>query len=343
MYCCANCLSDKFLADVIEQGSKSTGRCDYCNSDGSRLINPYELNDVFQQVIDLYKQDSEGDDIVALLIRDWHLFEALNKQQSVALLSEILPEVDFKTTRFSPRIISDFDRIEHWKKFRDELKHVNRFFPKSIPDTDHLEQLFSHLLLHEGEYSKELYRARINDHTTPFDIKDMGKPPKDLITEGRANPVGIPYLYLASDSITAVTELRPPKGEIISVAKFLVEHPLKLADLRNPKKTISPFALSEDGLLQVYSDMAYLCSLGEELTKPVVPRHARLEYLPSQYLCELIKMIGYDGVIYRSSVGDGDNYAVFNDEKLEGIDVEQYEVTDTQIGVKKVEINQRSS
>ena len=72
--------------------------------------------------------------------------------------------------------------------------------------------------------------------------------------------------------------------------------------------------------------MEYLCRLSEELTLPVLPKSANLEYLPSQYLCEFIKHCEYDGVIYRSAMGVGVNYAIFNDSKVTGIDVRQYRI-----------------
>lgn len=59
--------------------------------------------------------------------------------------------------------------------------------------------------------------------------------------------------------------------------------------------------------------------LGEELTKPVQPRSAPFEYIPSQYLCEFIKKQGYQGVIYRSSVSDGINLALFDPNLAEGV------------------------
>ncbi|UCZ57986.1 RES family NAD+ phosphorylase [Desulfurispirillum indicum] len=37
-----------------------------------------------------------------------------------------------------------------------------------------------------------------------------------------------------------------------------------------------------------------------------------MDYIPSQYLCEFIKKHEYHGVMYRSSVGDGVNLALFN-------------------------------
>jgi hypothetical protein len=85
-------------------------------------------------------------------------------------------------------------------------------------------------------------------------------------------------------------------------------------------------------------DLDYLCHLGEELSKPILPREAHLEYLSSQYLCELIKHCGFDGVVYKSSVGNGDNYAIFSDFKLEAIEVEVYFVDNIKITSSKIKL-----
>ena len=164
------------------------------------------------------------------------------------------------------------------------------------------------------------------DQQVPYPIDMMGKPPEKQAGNGRANPVGIPCLYVASDAATAIAEIRPHKGELVCVAEFDVEDSLKLIDLQNPRKTVSPFEL-DDTILKLFRRyMEYLCRLGEELTMPVLPHFAHLEYLPSQYLCEYIKTIGYDGVIYRSAMGPGINYAIFNDSKVMGKDVSLYHI-----------------
>ena len=59
------------------------------------------------------------------------------------------------------------------------------------------------------------------------------------------------------------------------------------------------------------ADVPFLERLGNELTRPVVPQSAAVDYVPSQYLCEFIKDCGFHGVMYRSSVGDGVNLALF--------------------------------
>ena len=59
------------------------------------------------------------------------------------------------------------------------------------------------------------------------------------------------------------------------------------------------------------SDLPFLERLGEELTRPVLPHAAAVDYTPSQFLCEFIKGQGYNGVLYRSSVSQGINLALF--------------------------------
>ena len=142
---------------------------------------------------------------------------------------------------------------------------------------------------------------------------------------------------MASSIDTAISEIRGNKGEIVTVAEFIMNKDLELADLRDPKNTISPFELNEENELElIYKNMPFLTLLGNELSKPVIPREANLEYLPSQYLCELLKNIGFHGIIYRSSIADGNNYVIFDDKKLKAVMTYQYQITDITTKSKKL-------
>lgn len=165
----------------------------------------------------------------------------------------------------------------------------------------------------------------------------MGKPPKDKVNNGRANPLGIPYLYVASTIDTAISEVRAHKGETLTIAEFTMLDDLELADLRDPKKNISPFELNDGNDLElIYKNMPFLNMLGMELSKPIIPREANLEYLPSQYLSELIKEIGFHGIIYKSSTSEGNNYVIFDDYKLEATRLYQYKITNIETKSEKI-------
>jgi hypothetical protein len=205
------------------------------------------------------------------------------------------------------------DRLSEWETFRDELMHHNRYFPAKTIDLDRLGALLSSLLLDPDEVPTQWYRARLQTGDTVFAPAEMGAPPKRVASHGRANPAGIPYLYLGSDPVVAISEIRPHTGEQACVADFTTPGDQKLIDLRNPRKMVSPFLLEDAiDIGKMRNDLPFLERLGDELTRPVIPQAAAIDYIPSQYLCEFIKNCGYQGVIYRSSASPhGLNLALF--------------------------------
>ena len=326
MHCCPNCFSDSFLEKQIRAESRQRNTCAFCKSYDIEIIEASSLYDIFAPILDLYVIDDNGCDLGENIQNDWSTFDKLDGSRIVDLLCEITGNPELHVDKYKCKIAHDENKLEQWQAFREELKHQNRYFPNLIPDHEHLESLFELLTLPVLDVPANFYRARINATNTPYAIEDMGMPPKELVSNGRANPKGISYLYTASDVKTAVSEVRPFVGDTVTVVQFEVMAPLALVDLRNPKQTISPFALSEDDLSAIYRDMPFLILLGDELAKPIVPRVAELEYLPSQYLCEFVKHIGFDGVAYRSSLAEGDNFAIFQEGKLNRINTSDYRV-----------------
>ena len=101
---------------------------------------------------------------------------------------------------------------------------------------------------------------------------------------------------------------------------------------------VSPFVLEDAADIdRMRSDLPFLERLGDELTRPVPPQAAAIDYTPSQYLCEFIKKCGYEGVIYRSSVGEGMNLALFNPTLAVPGAVSPYRVARVSVDVEAVE------
>ncbi|OGR01674.1 MAG: hypothetical protein A2511_09775 [Deltaproteobacteria bacterium RIFOXYD12_FULL_50_9] len=332
--CCANCFGDTFLTQQIELLALETGNCEFCLSLDVKLVEPFELIDRFETVFGLYEESTNpgSSSIESLLRMDWELFAKLDSVKAEMLLGLIFNNIDMLQKNFAPVIQHDASAVQEWEDFREELKHRNRFFPKNIQATKQLKELFGLLVASTADIPIKVYRARMCEQPQPYALDQMGTPPAVLTGNGRANPVGIPCLYVASDTTTAIAEIRPHKGEMVCVAEFEVDKKIKLADLRYPRKTISPFLLSEEQIKLLRRYMEYLCRLSEELTMPVLPKSAHLEYLPSQYLCEFIKHCGFDGLIYTSAMGAGINYAIFNSAKVIGVDVHQYQIDKIAVG-----------
>ena len=52
--------------------------------------------------------------------------------------------------------------------------------------------------------------------------------------------------------------------------------------------------------------------IGRAFSEPVTVDDDPIAYLPTQILAELFKRHGADGILYRSSVGEGRNVAIFD-------------------------------
>ena len=336
--CCANCIGDKQLRRrIIPFLTESWGTCSYCNSEKELLIEPSLLRDYFELIINAYSRNDSGQTLVELLKKDWDIFQhpMMDLVHSNELLADILDDGDIVCELFAPSGTSHSDKLNLWGKLRSELMYENRFFLSSGIDEDRLKNLLMHLVLEPDEILGTWYRARIQQEDKPYPIEEMGAPPKRKASHGRANPAGIPYLYLASTVDTAISEIRPHTGETVCVADFNISPDVSLVDLRNPRATVSPFILSDENEVSLLrEDIGFLQHLGDELTRPVLTQAAAIDYIPSQYLCEFIKKCGFHGVTYSSSESDGMNLALFDVQQAKIGDVKQYRVSRVSVEIE---------
>ncbi|WP_436326966.1 RES family NAD+ phosphorylase [Brevibacterium sp. FAM 27836] len=261
----------------------------------------------------------------------------LGEAGASGLLAEVLDDGEIVRKPFVPLSHPSGGNLHRWEELRDELMHGNRWFLEDPMDLERIAVLLSQVITGPSDIAyTPWYRARLIAGDEDYDLKDMGAPPRHKAGHGRANPAGIPYLYLGSTRSTAVAELRPHTGERACVARFELSGAsnLKLADLRDPRSLISPFTQGDEGdIIELRADLPLLERLGDELTRPVQPRGVPYEYVPTQYLCECIKKLGFDGVLYRSSVSSdsGVNIALFHPEVA--VAVESRNVSVTQVAV----------
>jgi hypothetical protein len=337
MNCCAECFGDRGLGrNLIPILSHATAQCPYCGTDNVPLVEPRELAEYFELLVSAYREDPTGKLLVQWFREDWAMFQhpRMDDPRAKDLLAEILNDGEIVRRQFVPVGDPAVDRLNEWEKLRDELMYHNRYFPEATIDLDRLESLLSSLTLDGDEVPTQWYRARIQTSDVPFTAGEMGAPPKRVASHGRANPAGIPYLYLGSSAVAAISEIRPHTGERAGIADFTTPPDLKLIDLRNPRKMVSPFLLEDaSDIGRMRNDLPFLERLGDELTRPVVPQSAAIDYTPSQYLCEFIKNCGYQGVIYRSSVSNGINLALFDPALARCGTVAQYRVTRVSVDI----------
>ncbi len=323
MKCCPNCFGDKGLKkEIFPLLSKESGKCNFCDSDNQPLINPKDLIDYFELLLGVYKIDSSGRPLIKCLMYDWSLFpsDMINEAKAQILLGEVLDNGDIVRKSYSA-LHEDIESLNAWEDLKSELMCRNRFFPNNTIDFDRLESQFSRLIWDIEEIPSVWYRSRIKEDGKDFTTNDMGPPPPKKTSHGRANPIGIPYLYIGSSIASVISEVRPHPGESVCTVECRLHNNLKIVDLRKPRATISPFLLSDENeIASLRNDLKLLEKLGDELSTPVLPTSVAIDYIPSQYLCEFIKKCGYSGVAYKSSVSDGINLALFDADNAEIID-----------------------
>jgi hypothetical protein len=151
----------------------------------------------------------------------------------------------------------------------------------------------------EGKY---LY-----DEPAPYPAERM-KPLRDRAVEGRANPKGIPYLYLATKRETALAEVRPWIGSLISVGGFEILRELRIVNCSSDDHNIAYLEEPSPDL----REKAVWVAIDRAFSRPVDTVDDVAAYMPTQILAELFKAEGYDGIGYRSSLGSGHNVALFD-------------------------------
>lgn len=146
------------------------------------------------------------------------------------------------------------------------------------------------------------------DNACPFPPQRM-KPLAYQASEGRANPKGIPYLYTATHHDTAIAEVRPWVGALVSVAELRVQRELTIVNCISPYprlrvRATEPSAPERERSVWKDIDNAF--------SRPVTPHEQIADYVPTQVLAECFRSEGLDGIRYKSSVGDGTNIVFFD-------------------------------
>jgi len=144
------------------------------------------------------------------------------------------------------------------------------------------------------------------DDIEPHKIERM-KPLGDRAHEGRVNPRGIPCLYMATDDVTAMTEVRPWAGSVLTISQLVLLKEVTLVDCTQAAE----FDLTEP-MTQQRLESNNWHVLNEAFSLPVFQAEDVADYAPTQYIAEAFRAAKYDGIMYESKVGNGKNVAIFD-------------------------------
>lgn len=227
------------------------------------------------------------------------------------------------------------DRVwwEEWCAFEKSLKYEARYFNRVgvqrlkeiFGGIDNLSTLDGRSLVISvgpGANVFEIYRARVFQSEERLceaierpDLH-MANPPPKLAVAGRMNAHGVSVFYGATDPQTAIAEVRPIVGSQVIVARFTIEKELRLLDLTTLDSVFESGSIFDEGWASKLERAAFLKTLSQRMTRPVMPDDEALEYLPTQAIADFLASENdpkLDGILFPSvqTEGKGLNIVLF--------------------------------
>ena len=237
---------------------------------------------------------------------------------------------------------SVFESINNTQAFFSQVKEClekeNRFFVSEIfiaAFKEILKLKTAKIIVepHTIYYRGRIYREEddINHYDRSvfqgYDEKGSGINPNDRWPKaGRLNPEGIQVLYVATGETTCAKEIGAAAGETVNVARMEVKQQLTLIDFPRLEKNIKGIKKK-----QFVSEINNVLSNG----------YGGRDYVLTQYIASVCRVLGYDGIIYRSKYAaktetkKGLNIGIFDPNKCRPISSVIREVNRISLGFKQ--------
>lgn len=311
------------LENVVE------GHCEISGSE-EHLIDTVSLTDFFKTLFSVFEEDAGGRTLCEVVQEDWNLLK--DNEYVEVVLEDLLREQGTPlTVRTNVRYIDDvIEPCSRWTEIKSSLRTERRFFAgELIQDEDKWDVFFaSNITIKAGTIFK---RARINEDEKKLysEEKDLGMPPADKATAGRANTYGIPYLYLGDDDMTVMYESRALANDILSVASFETTADLDVVDFTIKPDLFAVFQQSKDDLLTAIQRYVFLNEVSKDMSKAVRRYdNKEIDYLSTQFVCEYIRLVtAAKGLVFQSAqYPKGKNTVLFDDKNVRFLGVEHKEV-----------------
>jgi RES domain-containing protein len=350
-YICQKCVREKHLKKLIELEGK-TAKCSNCGEEFKciDIMNP----SFFQLVKALvrfhyseweYNHHLGGDGYDSLFYSNANIFFAADRSVSEDAYEEIVANIvggpfyedyDKGVSVFAgygqngfpllPLEAIKTDLDQELLDIAESLKSKNHFLLEGKV-TNILSRYtdIASLTLNQGFV---LFRARVGYenkmrtfhggfnveyHYIPYMDSDIGAPPPHLAASGRVNRTGVSFLYCATDEYTAVAEVRPHPADHVTIGKFQLCNNILVFDLLD-SKFLSFYRCDKD-----IDNYKAFNTLGALLNRTIPPSEKE-QYSITQLLADCIRQLGFQGILFNSTVGDGKNIVLFNEHEAKQIE-----------------------
>jgi len=316
------------------------------------IMSDVRKNNIFETI--KYYEESKFNEFKykQYVIELWNEFEDEIKYKNrfspeanfVKVFSKLAQKADYKlnkdTILFRARKIDEKQLHPIVKSFIDRVKeYFNDYNTQKI--LENCNDIWDYIInLPIDEWNDKFAKISSSNEIVKwgFQEDDSDAPPNDKCIPGRANPLGIRYLYTSDDITTAISETQPTIGQIISVAKIQTKIEMKIFDF----DFYNTFSYSEIMKINIneleeiigmsFTEFAIFFRIVEQqFTKPSLND---IEYYhATQYITEIIKKMGFEGIRFKSSLNTGGNNIVIFDtskDKL-GVYPKNYEILGTSL------------
>lgn len=344
MICCRECFADPEIRAAIEMIGRK-GECPVCRKrdmflyDSDKNEDSSNFGELLNDLLEIYVPESELPisypeeekmSIEHRMNNDWKIFNG-----DIYQIRKIIQGYIEESWNLDERLLNErvgipelYDEsflrdrsifgVYNWNAFKKCLRNENRFHCQYI----NLE-IMEEVLKDAAEYipkGSKFFRARVSNEkgTKGYKRKEMGAPPDDVASPGRANSKGQSCLYLSSQKLTTVKEIRAHAFDYVTIATFRTKKDIEVLNL-NSMTHVSPFYSKGDKISYIINEK-HLRNIAEDMSKPMSRWDSDLDYLPTQYISDFAKACGYDGVKYVSTFDQSAyNIALFNPEVCECI------------------------
>lgn len=294
-----------------------------------------QLQEFLYSLVTLFEFSDTGITLCQLLQRDWALFTSEDACRTV--INELIQTDDATFGKYG--IVDGNSTVVYkgsitacvtvWETLKEDIKNHHRF----TTDLDRLKAAGWETLL-DNQWplnpADSFYRARIHyKKTDSFGVDDMGAPERGDCPAGRANPEGIPYLYLTEEPKTTFYETRVNMHDVVSVGEFKIvgDDPLLVENLTDIDLNEIDDLLDED-VVTLAKRKLLIQALSKDMSNPMRRFDSKIEYVPTQFICEYVqKTQKVSGIRFSSSVySRGTNLVIFDPSMMHCINVVDYNI-----------------
>lgn len=326
----AKCIKDTELYAEVANNAHLIG-CDVSGDVAAPSVDIDEYEDFFRSLFSLFEPNLNGDFAISIIQSEYHFFTSEEYGSRVLDYFAHNGVVKYNSLDKVSFILNIREKLHLWDTIKEKVKHQTRY----LVDLDEDELVDIVDVDTDLPAGTQLYRARIIPEGREYLQKsDMGIPPVTKTTAGRANPIGIPYLYLCNDQDTTYYEVRAALQDKITVGSFVTTRDLAIVSFDTNVSLYEEYVSGDlgGGIIRKH----ILEAIRADLSKPLRRYDTELDYVPTQFICEYCRVkLHADGVTFESSLHPGgQNYVLFAEGAAKCVKVKKHTIVKIDIMAK---------